>query len=194
MGQMTDATAQLSLSIDPSSAKKAGQSLQPEFQYCVPEKGRPLKSVDASKLSINEYLYEMFLVMGHLMEIDGDWESYFHHFKRVMKFFVCKKYINATYISYDKEAVDSYLKNPANGFNALDSLAIPTHFRSANEHETQNIRSTRTNVRRGNKNKKSRVPYTTARNRPSWAVTSSTILKVYPLLNKIATPLEFERP
>lgn len=141
MGQMADAMAQLSLSIDPSSAKKAGQYLRPEYQYYVVEKGMPFRNADASKLSIQEFLYGMCLVMGHLVDIDGDWASYFAHFKRVMKFCVGKKYVNAAYVAYDKEVVDSYLKDPSAGFNASDSLAIPTHFCSANEHDTQNARS-----------------------------------------------------
>lgn len=141
MEQMADAMAQLSMSIDPSSARKAGQLLRPEYQYCVVEKGMPLRSVDASKLSINEYLYGMCLVMEHLVEVEGDWLSYFHHYKRVKKFFVGKKYVNAAYIGYDKEVVDNFVKNPARGFNASDSLAIPTHFCSANEHETQNMKA-----------------------------------------------------
>lgn len=86
MEQMADAMAQLSLSLDPSSAKKAGQLLRSEYQYCILEKGMPLKNADASKLSIQEYLYGMCLVMGHLMDTQGDWKSYFAHFKRVMKF------------------------------------------------------------------------------------------------------------
>lgn len=141
MGQMAEAMAQLSVSIDPSTAKKSGNSLRPEYQYCVIEKGMPLKTVDPAKLSISEYLYGMCLVMDHLLEMEGDWMSYFQHFKRVMKFFVGKKYVNAAYVGYDKEVVDSYLKYPAGGFSAADSLAIPTHFCSANEHETQNTRS-----------------------------------------------------
>lgn len=138
MGQMADAMEQLSLSIDPSSGKKAGQLLRPEYHYCVLEKGMPLRSADASKLSINEYLYGMCLVMQHLVEVKGDWMSYFSHYRRVMKFFVGKRYVNAAYIGYDKEVVDCFLRNPSRGFNSSDSLAIPTHFCSANEHEVQN--------------------------------------------------------
>lgn len=106
MGQMADAMEQLSLSIDPSSGKKAGQLLRPEYHYCVVEKGMPLKMADASKLSINEYLYGMCLVMQHLIEMKGDWMSYFNHYRRIMKFFVGKRYVNAAYIGYDKEVVD----------------------------------------------------------------------------------------
>lgn len=106
MGQMADAMAQLSISIDPSSARKAGQLLRPDYHYCVLEKGLPLKSVDASKLTINEYLYRMCLVLEHLIENEGDWRSYFQHYKRVMRFFVGKKYVNAAYVSYDKEVVN----------------------------------------------------------------------------------------
>lgn len=141
MGQMADAMEQLSLSIDPSSGKKSGQLLRPEYQYCVLEKGMPLKSADASKLTINEYLYGMCLVMQHLVESKGEWISYFNHYRRMMKFFVGKRYVNSAYIGYDKEVVDCYLRNPAGGFNPADSLAIPTHFCSANEHEVQNARS-----------------------------------------------------
>lgn len=141
IGQMADAMEHLSLSIDPSSGKKAGQLLRPEFQYCVLERGMPIKNADASKLTINEYLYGMCLVMQHLVEVNGDWKSYFSHYRRVMKFFVGKRYINAAYIGYDKEVVDCFLKNPSGGFNSSDSLAIPTHFCSANEHELQNARA-----------------------------------------------------
>lgn len=133
--------AATAISIDPSSAKSPGQLLRPEYHYCVIEKGMPTKQADASKLTINEYLYGMCLVMGHLVEIKGDWKSYLQHFKRIMKFFVGKKYVNSAYIAYDKEVVDSFLKDPGSGFNASDSLAIPTHFCSANEHESQNYRS-----------------------------------------------------
>lgn len=141
MGQMAAAMAQLSISIDPSSAKPQGQLLRPEYHVCVIERGMPIKQSDASKLTINEYLYGTCLVMCHLVETNGDWKSYMQHFKRIMKFFVGKKYINAAYIAYDKEVVDSYLKEPSLGFNASDSLAVPTHFCSANEHDTQNYRN-----------------------------------------------------
>lgn len=87
----------------------------------------PLKSCDASKLVINEYMYGMCLVMEHLIDSEGDWKSYFQHNKRMAKFLVGKKYTNSAYKAYDKEVVDSYLKNPAGGFNSSDSLAIPTH-------------------------------------------------------------------
>lgn len=154
MGQMADAMAQLSLSIDPSSGSKTGQFLRPEYHYCVLEKGMPIKSADASKLSINEYLYGMCLVLDHLIDTDGDWKSYFAHYKRMMKFFIGKRYVNAAYISYDKEVVDSYLKHPRSGFNAADTLAIPTHFCSANEHDTYNVRASRGNKRgRGSESK-----------------------------------------
>lgn len=149
MGQMADAMAQLSISIDPSCQVKAGQLLRPEYQYCVLEKGVPLKSADASKLTINEYLYGMCLVLDHLIVTDGDWKSYFEHYKRLMRFFIGKKYVNSAYVSYDKEVVDSYLKAPSRGFNSADSLAIPTHFCSANEHETQNLRNNRAGQKRG---------------------------------------------
>lgn len=141
MGQMAEAMEQLSLSIDPSSSRKAGQFLRPEYQYCVMEKGMPLRNADESKLTIQEYLYGMCLVMSYLIDNNGDWASYFTHFKRVMKFCVGKKYVNAAYVAYDKEVVDCYLKDPSSGFNAVDSLSIPTHFCSANEHDTQNARS-----------------------------------------------------
>lgn len=149
MGQMADAMAQLSLSIDPSSGSKSGQLLRPEYHYCVLEKGMPLKSADATKLSINEYLYGMCVVLEHLIEVNGSWKSYFSHYKRIMKFFVGKKYINSAYISYDKEVVDCFLKHPSAGFNSSDTLAIPTHFCSANEHDTYNSRPTRGFGRRG---------------------------------------------
>lgn len=68
MGQMANAMAQLSLSIDPSSGSKAGQFLRPEYHYCVLERGMPIKSAEASKLSINEYLYGMCLVLEHLID------------------------------------------------------------------------------------------------------------------------------
>lgn len=86
-------------------------------------------------------LYGMCLILDHLIDTDSDWKSYFQHYRRIMKFCVGKRYVNAAYILYDKEVVDSYLKNPIGGFNSSDSLAIPTHFCSANEHETQNTRS-----------------------------------------------------
>lgn len=160
MGQMADAMAQLSISIDPSCSVKSGQLLRPDYQYCVLEKGMPLKSADASKMTINEYLYGMCLVLDHLITIDGDWRSYFDHYKRIMRFFVGKKYVNSAYVSYDKEVVDSYLKCPSQGFNSSDSLAIPTHFCSANEHETQNARSSRGGMRRSyrNENKQRTTP------------------------------------
>lgn len=120
----------------------------------------PLKQADASKLTINEYLYGMCLVMSHLVETNGDWKSYMHHFKRVMKFFVGKKYVNAAYIAYDKEVVDSYLKDPSAGFNAADSLAIPTHFCSANEHDTQNFRNKNQRRNRQDRARGGQVPPT----------------------------------
>lgn len=137
MGQMADAMEHLSLSIDPSSGRKPGQLLRPEFHCCILEKGMPIKNADA----INEYLYGMCLVMQHLVETKGDWMSYFNHYRRVMKFFIGKRYVNAAYIGYDKEVIDCFLKNPSGGFNSSDSLAIPTHFCSANAHEVQNSRS-----------------------------------------------------
>lgn len=140
MGQMADAMAQLSLSFDPSSGSKAGQCLRPEYHYCVLERGMPMKAADASKLSISEYLYGMCLVLEYLIDTDGDWKSYFSHYKRMMKFFIGKKYVNSAYISYDKAVVDSYLKQPRSGFNSSDALSIPTHFCLANEHDTQNTR------------------------------------------------------
>lgn len=149
MGQMAEAMAQLSLSIDPSSGSKSGQLLRPEYHLCVVETGMPLKSADASKLSINEYLYGMCLVLEYLVDVEGNWKSYLAHYKRMMKFCVGKKYVNSAYISYDKEVIDCYLKHPGAGFNSSDSLAIPPHFCSANEHETYNARNTRGSGRRG---------------------------------------------
>lgn len=103
----------------------------------------------------------MYLVLDHLITIDGDWISYFQHYKRVMKFFVGKRYVNAAYVLYDKEVVDSYLKNPSLGFNSSDSLAIPTHFCSANEHDTQNVKSRMGGRRRGEtRNKGQSIPHT----------------------------------
>lgn len=82
----------------------------------------PLRQADASKLTINEYLYGMCLVMSHLVDTNGDWKSYLSHFKRVMKFFIGKKYVNAAYVAYDKEVVDSYLKTHQLGSTQLTLL------------------------------------------------------------------------
>lgn len=41
--------------------------------------------------------------------------------------------MNTAYVAYDKEVVDSHIKVQSAGFGAADSLAIPTHFCSANE-------------------------------------------------------------
>lgn len=117
-----------------------------------------LRQADASKPTINEYLYGICLVMSHLVDTNGDWKSYLHHYKRVMKFFVGKKYVNAAYIAYDKEVVDSYLRDPASGFNASDSLAIPTHFCSANEHDTQNFKNKNQRRNRQDKNRSGQLP------------------------------------
>lgn len=166
MGHMADAMAQLSMSIDPSSGSKTGQYLRPEYHYCVLERGIPIKGADASKLSISEYLYGMCLVLEHLIDTEGDWQSYFSHYKRMMKFFIGKKYVNSAYVSYDKEVVDSYIKHPENGFSSSDSLAIPTHFCSANEHDTQNTRSSRGGSRRG-RGSESKGRITSPANHPS---------------------------
>lgn len=58
-----------------------------------------------------------------------------------MKFFIGKRNVNAAYKVYDKEVIDSYLKQLSAGFNSADNPAIPTHFCSANEHDTENARS-----------------------------------------------------
>ena len=131
---LTEALEKLSIAVDPatSSHKLQGMAFKPEYYVQHVKGGTPLKQIDHTKLSYRDLVYGWFCVIQHLLNVEGDVESYISHCKYVAQQAMSSQFVDAAYVSYDRHVVTNVIQGESDTFVAGDALGVASSFHAGN--------------------------------------------------------------
>lgn len=87
------------------------------------------KSLDYTKLSLNELQYGMTCVLEYLLQSGNRaWPSYIQHMKYVSRQASMNNYIDSAFSGYDRMVIDKYLEDTSKGFPAGDIISVSSNF------------------------------------------------------------------
>lgn len=152
-GQLSDALRQLSLVVENTPDKIEGMLYRPEWYAQRKLKDMPMKSLDYSKLSLNELHYGMTCVLEYLLQSGNkSWPSYIQHMKYVSRQASSNNYVDQAFCGYDRMVIDKYLEDTSQGFQAGDIISVSSNFHAANFRREQ-VKPVLKKARRGQKNR-----------------------------------------